>query len=286
MSVTLTCKECGCEYTRTPSAAKNSKFCSNACRAQVSSRNLLRDRTGERYGRWMVLKQAPRGKSGDSRWLCRCDCGTEREVFGNSLTSGGSTSCGCYKLEVSREHARKRFTKPIEPGSKFERLTVLRREGMKGNLVAYRCLCDCGAETVVRGSDLRSGNTKSCGCYNIDRLRERSITHGLTGKPGFSQWRHQQRREIDSEWTVEMAQFLLKLQPACVVCGSTEKLAIDHVRPMSKGYGLKPGNAAVLCKSCNSRKRDKNLNQLPWGVYNRVLEAAEDFWLRWQISAT
>ena len=285
MKVALTCRECGQDYTRTPSAAKNSKFCSNACRAQDFSRKALRDRTGERYGRWIVLEQATKGKCGDNRWLCRCDCGTEREVFGNSLTSGGSTSCGCYHKEVSREQAKRLFTKPIKAGSQFGRLTVLKPEGRKGGQIAYRCLCDCGAETVVRSADLRSGNTKSCGCYNIDQIRKRSTTHGLTGKPGFSQWRHQQRREADSEWTVEMAQFLLELQPACVVCGSTNILSIDHVRPMSKGYGLEPGNAAVLCKSCNSRKHDKDLSQLPWGVTRRILEAAEDFWLRWQIAA-
>jgi hypothetical protein len=32
--------------------------------------------------------------------------------------------------------------------------------------VVWRCLCDCGNETEVPGFDLRSGNTKSCGCLH------------------------------------------------------------------------------------------------------------------------
>ena len=48
------------------------------------------DMTGERYGSWTCI--APGSKS---KWLCRCDCGTEREVDRSNLIYGISTSCGC-----------------------------------------------------------------------------------------------------------------------------------------------------------------------------------------------
>lgn len=57
------------------------------------------DLTGHRYGRFVVLAAAGRGKCGVRRWLCRCDCGTERVVFGNSLRSGVTQSCGCRRAE-------------------------------------------------------------------------------------------------------------------------------------------------------------------------------------------
>lgn len=38
----------------------------------------------------------------------------------------------------------------------------------------YKCLCDCGAVKIVRGKDLKSGHTKSCGCYNREKVSERS----------------------------------------------------------------------------------------------------------------
>jgi hypothetical protein len=59
--------------------------------------------------------------------------------------------------------------------TKFNRLTVLSFERSDGNYNKYwRCLCDCGKETVVVGDKLRSGRTKSCGCYG-DELRNALI---------------------------------------------------------------------------------------------------------------
>lgn len=44
----------------------------------------------------------------------------------------------------------------------------------------------------------------------------------------------------------------------CFKCGSKNKLSIDHHKPLSKGFPLKIGNAVLLCRSCNSSKRDKD----------------------------
>lgn len=264
MRVTLVCQECGTEYQRVPSAAKNSRFCSNACRAHAMGRVYRRDLTGECFGRWLVLMEVERGPSGDARWWCRCDCGTERAVYATSLVSNQSQSCGCLHREVSKRQAKKNFTKPIKSGAIFERLTVIRREGTKHRQAAYRCLCECGNETVVPSGDLRSGHTKSCGCYNIDRIKERATTHGLSGTPGFSAWRHAVRRESDSEWTPELSDELFEFMPECVLCGETETLTMDHVVPVSKGGRAEPGNVVILCKSCNSKKHDKDLADLPF----------------------
>ena len=44
----------------------------------------------------------------------------------------------------------------------------------------------------------------------------------------------------------------------CYKCGSPNNLSIDHHKPLSKGFPLKIGNAVLLCRSCNSSKRDKD----------------------------
>jgi len=36
-------------------------------------------------------------------WHCRCDCGTEVDVISGNLTSGHTTSCGCYNRERTVE---------------------------------------------------------------------------------------------------------------------------------------------------------------------------------------
>jgi len=62
---------------------------------------------GRRFGRWEVIRRSDR-KKGKISWLCRCDCGTTREVIGQYLTGGITHSCGCYK----RDESIKRLTNP------------------------------------------------------------------------------------------------------------------------------------------------------------------------------
>lgn len=63
-------------------------------------------------------------------------------------------------------------------GKKFGRLKVIEEipERKNGGKV-YKCLCDCGNYTDVRGSFLRNGKTKSCGCLMIDT----NTKHGKYG---------------------------------------------------------------------------------------------------------
>ena len=51
--------------------------------------------TGQQFGYWTVLKFVYT-KGGRTWWLCRCACGTEREVVGANLKFGRTLSCGCY----------------------------------------------------------------------------------------------------------------------------------------------------------------------------------------------
>lgn len=57
-------------------------------------------------------------------------------------------------------------------GQKFERLTVV--EWNKENH-QWLCKCDCGAETCASSTQLTKGRKKSCGCLNIEKMRERAI---------------------------------------------------------------------------------------------------------------
>ena len=56
---------------------------------------------GQRFGRWTVLGGCVTTQRGERKYLCRCDCGTERHVLERSLLSGGSQSCGCLQKEMA-----------------------------------------------------------------------------------------------------------------------------------------------------------------------------------------
>lgn len=65
------------------------------------------DLTGKRFGRLVVLKKSKIGtKYSAAKWLCRCDCGKEKEIFGGSLRKGLTTSCGCFRSEESGKRTK------------------------------------------------------------------------------------------------------------------------------------------------------------------------------------
>lgn len=67
--------------------------------------NRLIDLTGKRFGHLTVIKRASNTNCNGhitTRWVCRCDCGTEKVISGKHLKSGAVISCGC----IGQEHSR------------------------------------------------------------------------------------------------------------------------------------------------------------------------------------
>lgn len=58
-------------------------------------------------------------------------------------------------------------------GQRFGKLTVIECMGkLDGRHYSWKCICDCGNETIVQASRLTSGNTKSCGCLKNSGLKK------------------------------------------------------------------------------------------------------------------
>jgi hypothetical protein len=93
--------------------------------------------------------------------------------------------------------------------SRFGRLVVLSRaENSKDGRARWLVKCDCGVTKIVVGKDLRAGitrSTRSCGCLNIDRTKERSTKHGQSGNrdqgrkasPTYISWSAMRQRVLD-----------------------------------------------------------------------------------------
>jgi len=57
-------------------------------------------------------------------------------------------------------------------GHRYNRLTVLRQEGRdKRGYALWLCRCDCGSAVTTTANALRQNNTKSCGCFNLERIK-------------------------------------------------------------------------------------------------------------------
>ena len=82
-----------------------------------------------------------------------------------------------------------------EVGNRYGRLTVVEYAWTRknnGKYAMWRCKCDCGKEVVCSGHNLREGNTKSCGCLNIENSTKRIVSlntkHGQAHTRLFRVW--------------------------------------------------------------------------------------------------
>jgi hypothetical protein len=65
---------------------------------------LTKDLTGQKFGRLTVLGAVDRANG--LQWLCRCECGNEKRVFGGALKRGLTRSCGCLNAELTRDRGK------------------------------------------------------------------------------------------------------------------------------------------------------------------------------------
>lgn len=80
-------------------------------------------------------------------------------------------------------------------GQKFNRLTVLYLNGIKSDRAKWVCRCDCGKIShPITGKNLKNGNTKSCGCLHLEKLKERLTTHGKSKAPEYIVYNNMKKR--------------------------------------------------------------------------------------------
>lgn len=77
-------------------------------------------------------------------------------------------------------------------GEKFGLLTVIEKsETLPMGIVVWKCKCDCGNITFVRGKNLKTGAVKSCGCLLHESHNK---THGLSKTKEYQVWYNIKRR--------------------------------------------------------------------------------------------
>lgn len=113
------------------------------------------DMTGQKYGMLTVLHEADRS----GYWVCQCDCGNVKEIYGQNIRNGKSHSCGCA--------VGKGISKDDITGQRFGLLTVLHKTERNGY---WLCQCDCGNTVEASIYKLKSNHTKSCGCLKLNDL--------------------------------------------------------------------------------------------------------------------
>lgn len=163
-------------------------------------------------------------------------------------------------------------------GERFGKLTVIRRVEEPQNSSArndyWLCLCDCGQESVVLGSNLVRGHTKSCGCIkqndltgqHIGRLMvlERSDKYSTRGKRRVRLWKcrcdcgnitYKATDTLTSEVESSCAECAQKHNAACAIknAGFIDGTQLSKIRDMTPSAANTSGCRGVSFNRKTSR---------------------------------
>lgn len=137
-------------------------------------------------------------------------------------------------------------------GEKFGRLTALNYIADYKGRNAWVCLCECGTFTATRASNLTSGRTKSCGCYQKDAASKRKLKHGYPyGSDEYKEHHRDLRMQRKYGITLDDYYDIIESQDnQCAICGTSisdldHTAHLDHCHDTGKVRG-------VLCRRCNT----------------------------------
>lgn len=91
---------CQCECRKTTTFTNSNLRSAKSCGC-TRARGRKFAPIGQKFGRWTVVSDAPFVSRAHS--LCRCECGTEREVLCKYLFAGTSQSCGCRQADITAD---------------------------------------------------------------------------------------------------------------------------------------------------------------------------------------
>lgn len=158
-------------------------------------------------------------------------------------------------------------------GEKYGRLTVVEFDRLQRHKTYWKCICDCGMTVIATGNNLRSGNTKSCGCLRRELSQKQGFNNTQHGES------HNNRTRLYTIWCGMRQRCSNPNRDAykhyggkgVTVChewedyeafklwanknGYSDALSIDRVNP-NKGYS--PENCRWITPSENTARANKN----------------------------
>ena len=163
-------------------------------------------------------------------------------------------------------------------GKKFGKLTVIELDHkepyyLNGKIqhwkYYYRCICDCGKETIVNGSDIQSRHTQSCGCLQRVKTSKTNKTHGLSHTRIHNIWQGIKQRclnpnrkiyknyggrgiQICNEWKTNFMSFY----NWAMANGYNDTLSIDRI---NNDGDYEPSNCRWITQKEQNRNTSQNL---------------------------
>ncbi len=201
---------------------------------------------GQRFYDWTVVKESLSRK--EKRFVvCKCDCGTEKEVVLTSLLQGISKSC--------EPCASSKRQKTCQTGEQFGDWTVISDSKVVNGRHYVMCQCNCGdIHEVSRGNLTKGISTKCRKCANSQRNENLK----LKIEPGQVFGNRTIIKELPKRKTARV--FLCKC-----VCGHEVETQI----------GVLTSGAKVKCYVCLSRTRHNPLDASAQRLYKSYQSSAK-----------
>jgi len=161
-------------------------------------------------------------------------------------------------------------------GQKFNRLTVIGEAPHKvfptGRKRQVEAICECGTMGIYVLAAMRNGNTKSCGCYN----KERITTHGMNETRQYQTWADMKTRcdNVKHAWYPEYGERGIGYQDSWVKFESfwedmketyQHHLTLDRI-DNDKGYSKDNCRWAEAKYQSHNQRKSKNAKNKYIGV--------------------
>lgn len=165
-------------------------------------------------------------------------------------------------------------------GHKYNMLTVLEEVILPGGKSTWKCQCDCGTIKNIKLCKLRSGSTKSCGCWNkfqntlkSKKMNSKRIKYSPIETSARRVWKKRYNEMLFDD-------FFNMSQQNCYYCGESpsniqncaDKRSSENMK--KNGYFIYNGldrldnlkehtkeNCVPCCKYCNYAKRERTVEE-------------------------
>lgn len=161
----------------------------------------------------------------------------------------------------------------VQAGQKYNRWTVVGKSERKHSHRYWNCVCECGAEGKVAASHLRSGKSKSCGCYHRDSLKAKALPKGESSFRKLYQQYKYHAAERGQEFDLSIEDFRELTAKPCFYCGKENGLVYKRgekangafvgngVDRVNNDEGYTHRNSVPCCSQCNYAKRDISIKE-------------------------
>lgn len=177
-------------------------------------------------------------------------------------------------------------------GKRFGKLVVIERaENVGKGIAVWKCLCDCGNVTYVRGSNLKGGAVKSCGCLlHVSR----NYTHRMSKTRIYREWSSIKTRccyktserykdyaprgiQMCKEWEQSFEAF----RDWAYANGYADNLSIERINN-DKGY--QPDNCKWIPLNEQANNRRTSYAFTKDGVTKNLAEWCKDYGVNYQLA--